>query len=54
MNQKVNAPTQFEFDGAYIGQFGGQFVPQLLMPALQQLNKAFEASLVDKIGRAHV
>lgn len=47
MNQKVNSPTSFEFDGAYIGQYGGQFVPQLLMPALQQLDRAFEASLVD-------
>ncbi|HEY9029843.1 MAG TPA: tryptophan synthase subunit beta [Kangiella sp.] len=47
MNQKVNSPTSFEFDGAYIGQYGGQFVPQLLMPALQQLDQAFEASLLD-------
>ncbi|MCW9029326.1 MAG: pyridoxal-phosphate dependent enzyme, partial [Kangiella sp.] len=47
MNQKVNSPTSFEFEGAYIGQYGGQFVPQLLMPALQQLDRAFEASLLD-------
>lgn len=47
MNQKVNTPTNFEFEGSYIGQFGGQFVPQLLMPALQQLHNAFEASLMD-------
>ncbi len=39
---------QFEYDGAYIGQYGGQFVPQILMPALQQLEQAFENSIIDK------
>jgi tryptophan synthase beta chain len=26
---------------AYFGEFGGQFVPQILMPALNQLENAF-------------
>ncbi len=40
--------SQYEFQGAYIGQYGGQFVPQILMPALQQLEEAFENSLIDQ------
>ncbi len=26
---------------AYFGEFGGQFVPQILVPALDQLEQAF-------------
>jgi tryptophan synthase beta chain len=30
------------------GQYGGQFVPQILMPALKQLQDEFEAAQIDK------
>ncbi len=40
--------SQYEYQGPYIGQYGGQFVPQILMPALQQLEEAFENSLIDQ------
>lgn len=40
--------TQFEYDGAYIGQYGGQFVPQILVPALEQLEEAFESAIKDE------
>ncbi len=39
----------YDYQGAYIGQYGGQFVPQILMPALKQLEDAFESSLTDEI-----
>ena len=39
--------TKFEYDGAYIGQYGGQFVPQILVPALEQLEDAFESAITD-------
>ncbi|WP_120951215.1 tryptophan synthase subunit beta [Helicobacter sp. L8] len=32
---------------AYFGEFGGAFVPELLVPALEQLEKAFEDCLSD-------
>ena len=31
----------------YFGQFGGQFVPEILIPALDQLEEAFIASQKD-------
>lgn len=41
--------TKYEDDykSAYIGSFGGQFVPQILMPALEQLSEAFQKSIDD-------
>ncbi len=48
MNTTNQSQPIFDYDGAYIGQYGGQFVPQILMPALQQLGQAFEDSLQDK------
>lgn len=38
---------QFEYNGAYIGEYGGQFVPQVLMPALDQLEQAFKSAMLD-------
>lgn len=38
----------YEYNGAYIGQYGGQFVPQILVPALEQLEAAFESAIVDQ------
>jgi tryptophan synthase beta chain len=32
----------------YYGAYGGQFVPQILMPALHELEEAFEKCLVDQ------
>jgi len=40
--------NRYEYDGAYIGQYGGQFVPQILVPALEQLEAAFESAIVDQ------
>lgn len=40
--------NRYEYDGAYIGQYGGQFVPQILIPALEQLEDAFESAIVDQ------
>ncbi|MEY4422796.1 MAG: hypothetical protein RL581_1334, partial [Actinomycetota bacterium] len=34
------------FDG-HFGQYGGRFVPEALIPALDQLTAAFEAAKVD-------
>ncbi|CUR53668.1 Tryptophan synthase beta chain [Serratia symbiotica] len=35
------------FLNSYFGEFGGQYVPQILMPALKQLEEAFIASKID-------
>lgn len=40
-------PSKFDFHGAYIGDYGGQFVPQILIPALDQLEEAFEQAIID-------
>ena len=32
----------------YFGEFGGQFVPEVLMPALQELEAEYQASLADE------
>lgn len=40
-------PHAFDYDGAYIGAYGGQFVPQILIPALDQLSNAFEHAQAD-------
>lgn len=40
--------NRYEYDGAYIGQYGGQFVPQILVPALEQLEAAFESAIIDQ------
>ena len=32
----------------YYGAYGGQFVPQILMPGLHELEEAFEKCLVDQ------
>lgn len=46
MNEtKIN--SSFDFDGSYIGDYGGQFVPQILIPALDQLEQAFETAISD-------
>ena len=34
------------FDG-HFGQYGGRFVPEALIPALDQLTAAFEAAKID-------
>ncbi|AOE50080.1 tryptophan synthase subunit beta [Kangiella sediminilitoris] len=39
---------KYEYNGAYIGQYGGQFVPQILVPALEQLEQAFENAIADQ------
>ncbi|NVJ68421.1 MAG: tryptophan synthase subunit beta [Gammaproteobacteria bacterium] len=52
MNMKVD--TNYEYNGAYIGQYGGQFVPQILMPALEQLEKAFEESVANDVFQAEL
>ncbi|GAA0197512.1 tryptophan synthase subunit beta [Kangiella japonica] len=44
---QVSDNSQYEYQGAYIGQYGGQFVPQILVPALEQLEEAFEAAIID-------
>ena len=33
---------------AYIGEFGGQYVPELLIPALDQLERAFDEAMNDQ------
>ena len=48
----------------YFGEFGGMYVPEILVPVLQQLEKAFVEAKDDpefqrefqdlQIGRAHV
>lgn len=38
----------------YFGQYGGQFVPQTLMPALKELDKAFKAFKKDKTIQAEL
>ena len=45
--EQVSDNNQCEYQGAYIGQYGGQFVPQILVPALEQLEEAFEAAIID-------
>ena len=40
------------FDG-HFGDYGGRFVPEALIPALEQLTNAFNAAK-EEIGRAHV
>ncbi len=37
---------------AYFGEFGGQFVPQILVPALDQLEQAFIDAQQDDAFRA--
>jgi len=39
---------------AYFGSFGGMFVPEILVPALEQLDQAFEASLVDQAFKSEL
>lgn len=36
-----------DYTNAYFGGFGGQFVPQILVPALEQLSDAFQESIDD-------
>jgi tryptophan synthase beta chain len=36
----------------YFGEFGGQFVPEMIMPALHQLEREYEAAIGDKAFQA--
>lgn len=35
----------------YFGEFGGMYVPQILMPALKQLEEAFVSAQLDPSSR---
>jgi len=48
MNDKTNS-TQKETLPAYFGEFGGMFVGELLVPALEQLEQAFIESQTDEV-----
>ena len=41
------------FDG-HFGQYGGRFVPEALIPALEELAAAFEAAKVDPIFQSEL
>src|SRR3989339_2034010 len=42
------SPNQYDADQlGYFGQFGGSFVPELLVPVLEELTKAYEAAKND-------
>jgi len=42
MNLQVRKPAiQLRFRGKY-GKYGGQYVPEVLMPALEELEKGYE------------
>jgi tryptophan synthase beta chain len=45
---KYNLPTK----NGYYGKFGGKFVPEILIPALEQLELAFEEAWQDKAFQA--
>ncbi|MFP4106760.1 MAG: tryptophan synthase subunit beta [Phycisphaerae bacterium] len=40
-------PSDNTFAQGYFGQFGGQFVPETLMSALQQLSEEYESAMAD-------
>jgi tryptophan synthase beta chain len=44
----MNESPFLEGHPGQFGQYGGQFVPQILMPALKQLQEEFEAAQLDK------
>ena len=41
------------FDG-HFGQYGGRFVPEALIPALEELTAAFEAAKVDPVFQSEL
>ncbi|MEL0037340.1 MAG: tryptophan synthase subunit beta, partial [Gammaproteobacteria bacterium] len=41
----INQDENLYFGDPESGQYGGMFVPEILVPALKQLKEAFEASL---------
>ena len=49
ITKQVQAETQRV---GYFGEFGGQFVPEVLMPALQELELAYGAAMADDAFRA--
>jgi tryptophan synthase beta chain len=50
MNEKSNFKSQIagENRAGYFGDFGGMFVPEILVPALEQLEKAFYEAIDDQ------
>ncbi|MDO4791298.1 MAG: tryptophan synthase subunit beta [Buchananella hordeovulneris] len=50
----ADAPEQSTLLPAYFGEFGGQYVPELLIPALDQLEAAFVAAIDDPAFIAEV
>ena len=44
-NSLKNGPTE----KGYYGEFGGRYAPEILMPNLIELEKAFEQAINDKI-----
>lgn len=44
----INQDENLYFGDPQSGQYGGMFVPEILVPALKQLKEAFEASLEDQ------
>jgi len=49
----VSAPAELEPHGRF-GDYGGQFVPEVLMPAVLELEKAFEQAWADAAFRAEL
>ena len=45
---KKNSLKQGPSDKGYYGEFGGQYAPEILMPNLIELEKAFESAINDK------
>ncbi len=50
MNEKTDSNTQIIGDNrvGYFGDFGGMFVPEILVPALEQLERAFYEAIDDQ------
>jgi tryptophan synthase beta chain len=50
MNESIKVNNQISGDGrvGYFGDYGGMFVPEILVPALEQLEKAFYQAIDDQ------
>ena len=49
-----SVPTYRPDEGGHFGPYGGRFVPETLMPALAELNEAYEASVKDESFQAEL
>ena len=48
MTHSTNAVTALPDERGYFGEFGGRFVPETLIPALDELEAAFSEAMVDE------